>query len=124
MSDTPSNSNSNSNSNYYAPVVNMNDGQGNVGINYGAVGGAAPDADQLRATVEELIRLLGELRPHLTPDQDRAVERALPVLTPDPGALRERGLVLGRLAQIAAAVGAVGQPAAEAVNRLFALLGS
>ncbi|MFF4366351.1 hypothetical protein [Streptomyces sp. NPDC001594] len=47
------------------------------------------------------------------------------MLTSDPAALPERGgLVLGRLAQIAAAVGAVGQPAEEAVNRLLGLLGA
>ena len=45
MSDTTNN---------YGPVVNMNDGQGNVGINYGTVGGAP--VDRLRAAVEELTR--------------------------------------------------------------------
>lgn len=124
MSDTPTtNANTSANTNYYAPVVNMNDGQGNVGINYGTIGDPTAHDTELRATVEELVRLLGELRPHLTPDQDRAVEQALPALTSDPAALPQRGLVLARLAQIAAAVGTVGQPAAEAVNRLLALLG-
>ncbi|MFI5982960.1 hypothetical protein ACIBEA_19065 [Streptomyces sp. NPDC051555] len=108
-------------SNYYGPVVNMNDGHGNIGINYGNVGAGAQDAE-LRAAVEELTRLLGELRRHLTPEQDRTVEQALPELTPDRGALRERGLLLAHVAQIAAAVGAVGQPVADAVGRLLALL--
>jgi hypothetical protein len=109
-------------SNYYGPVVNMNGGRENIGINYGTVGGAAQDVE-LRAAVEDLNRLLRELRPYLTPDQARTVEDALPELTPDGDALRERGIVLASVAQVAAAVGAVGQPAAEAVGRLLALLG-
>ncbi|MFD7029601.1 hypothetical protein ACFWAR_16330 [Streptomyces sp. NPDC059917] len=107
-------------SNYYGPVVNMNDGHDNIGINHNYAG--AQDTE-LRAAVEELTRLLGDLRRHLTPEQDRTVGQALPELVADRGALRERGLTLARLAQIAAAVGAVGQPAAEAVGRLLALLG-
>ncbi|GAA0306566.1 hypothetical protein GCM10010302_51550 [Streptomyces polychromogenes] len=112
-----------SHANYYGPVVNMNDGQGNIGINYGAAGAAASQDAELRAAVEELTRLLADLRRHLTPAQDRTVEQALPDLTPDPAALRERGLVLARIAQIAAAVGAVGRPVADAVSRLLDLLG-
>ncbi|WP_255949273.1 hypothetical protein [Streptomyces odontomachi] len=108
-------------SNYYGPVVNMNGGHDNVGINHGTVGGATQDAE-LHAAVADLTHLLRDLRPHLTPDQARTVDDALPQLTPDRAALRERGLVLASLAQIAAAVSAVGQPAAEAVGRLLALL--
>ncbi|MER6685450.1 hypothetical protein [Streptomyces olivaceoviridis] len=108
-------------SNYYGPVVNMNGGRENVGINYGTVGGAQDV--EVRAAVNELRCLLGELRPHLTREQDRTVEEALPELTPDREALRSRGLVLASVAQIASAVGAVGQPVAEAVGRLLALLG-
>jgi hypothetical protein len=108
--------------NNYGPVVSMNDGRGNVGINYGSVGGATHDVE-LRAAVEELTRLLGLLRPHLTPEQDRTVEEALPALTPDRATLRQRGLVLASVAQIAAAVGTVGQPVADALGRLLELLG-
>ncbi|MGW2033414.1 hypothetical protein [Streptomyces sp. NPDC001811] len=107
-------------SNYYGPVVNMNGGRENVGINYGTVGG---EDVEVRAAVNELRVLLAELRPHLTREQDRTVEEALPELTPDREALRSRGLVLASVAQIASAVGAVGQPVAEAVGRLLALLG-
>ncbi|MFE0822190.1 hypothetical protein ACFW40_27975 [Streptomyces sp. NPDC058807] len=108
--------------NHYGPTVNMNGGRGNVGINYGTVGGASQDAE-LRAAVGDLTRLLRELRPHLSAEQARTVDDALPELTPDGGALRERGLVLASVAQIAAAVGAVGRPATEAAGRLLALLG-
>ncbi|MFF4713632.1 hypothetical protein ACFY2V_19870 [Streptomyces eurythermus] len=108
--------------NYYGPVANVNGGQGNVGFNYGTVGGPTGDPE-LRAAVAELTRGLAELRRHLTPEQDRTVEEALPALTPDRAALRERGLVLASIAQIAAAVGAVGEPVVNAVGRLIALLG-
>ncbi|MET9726023.1 hypothetical protein [Streptomyces zaomyceticus] len=111
MSDTTNN---------YGNVVNVNGGQGNVGINYGTVGGT-PD-DRLRAAVEELTRLLQDLRPHLSPEQAQTVDEALPELTPDRTALRQRGLVLASVAQIAAAVGAVGQPVVDALGQLIALL--
>ncbi|WP_328489365.1 hypothetical protein [Streptomyces zaomyceticus] len=111
MSDTTNN---------YGNVVNVNGGQGNVGINYGTVG-ATPD-DRLRAAVEELTRLLQDLRPHLSPEQAQTVDEALPELTPDRAALRQRGLVLASVAQIAAAVGAVGQPVVDALGQLIALL--
>ncbi|MFI5572470.1 hypothetical protein ACIA6T_35125 [Streptomyces sp. NPDC051740] len=106
-------------SNYYGPVVNMTGGRQNIGINHG---GTAQDAE-LRAAIEQLTGLLGELRPYLAPDQDRAVGDALPELVPDRDALRERGVVLASLAQIAATVGEVGRPAVDAVGRLLALLG-
>ncbi|TXS19552.1 hypothetical protein EAO70_11790 [Streptomyces sp. adm13(2018)] len=100
-------------------MVNMAGGQGNVGINYGTVG--TPD-DRLRVAVEELTRLLQGLRPHLSPEQAQTVDEALPELTPDRAALRQRGLVLASVAQIAAAVGTVGQPVVDALGRLIALL--
>ncbi|MFJ5548335.1 hypothetical protein [Streptomyces sp. NPDC093225] len=108
-------------SNYYGPVVNMHGGRENIGINYGTAGGPARDTE-LGAAVEELTRLLGELRRHLSPEQERTVDEALPELVPDRTALRRNGLVLASVAQIAAAVGAVGQPVADAVGRLLGLL--
>ncbi|MEV4426874.1 hypothetical protein AB0K23_16120 [Streptomyces sp. NPDC049602] len=107
-------------SNYYGPVVNMHGGHHNIGINHGTADGAQDD--ELRVAVEELTRLLGQLRGHLTPQQDRAVEEALPELIPDRAALRRHGLVLASVAQIAAAVGTVGQPVVDAVGRVIALL--
>ncbi|WP_318212049.1 hypothetical protein [Streptomyces sp. SJL17-1] len=107
--------------NNYGPVVNMNGGNENIGINYGTVGGGQDD--RLRAAVEELTRLLQGLRPHLTPEQAQTVDEALSELTPDRAALRQRGLVLASVAQIAAAVGTVGQPVVDAVGQLLALLG-
>jgi len=107
--------------NNYGPVANMNGGQGNIGFNFGTAYGAASDPE-LRAAVEELTRRLRGLHQHLTEDQARTVDEALPELVPDRGVLRERGLMLASLAQIAAAVGTVGRPLAEAVGRLIELV--
>ncbi|MFI2906969.1 hypothetical protein ACG2OD_01690 [Streptomyces sp. PDY-4] len=71
----------------------------------------------------DLIRLLNDLRPELTPDQAQTVEDALPALTPDRAALRERGMILASVSQIAATVGEMGRPVLEALGRLLALLG-
>ncbi|MGW2305684.1 hypothetical protein [Streptomyces sp. NPDC001809] len=106
--------------NNHGTMISMEGGQGNVGINYGTVGGGADD--RLRVAVEELTRLLQGLRPHLSAEQAQTVDEALPELTPDRAALRQRGLVLASVAQIAAAVGTVGQPVVDALGRLIALL--
>ncbi|MFC4327052.1 hypothetical protein ACFPC0_04245 [Streptomyces andamanensis] len=111
-------------SNYYGEVVNVNGGEKVVGINHGTVvhnDGTAQDA-RLRAAVTDLTRLLGDLRPVLTAEQARTVDDALPALTPDRTALRERGMILAHVSQIAATVGEVGRPVMEALGRLLALL--
>lgn len=112
-------------SNYYGDVVNVNGGEKVIGINHGAVvhhDGTVQDTE-LRAAVTHLIRLLEDLRPELTPDQAQTVENALPALTADRDALRERGMTLASVSQIAATVGEVGRPVMEALGRLLALLG-
>jgi hypothetical protein len=112
-------------SNYYGDVVTVNDGHNVIGINHGTVvhnDGTAQDTE-LQAAVTELTRLLKELRPELTPDQARTVENALTALTPDRASLRERGMILASVSQIAATVGEVGRPVMEALGRLLALLG-
>ncbi|MCP3755190.1 hypothetical protein [Streptomyces sp. TBY4] len=116
MSDTTNN---------YGDVVNMHGGEKNIGISHGPVvhnDGTAQDAE-LRAAVAELTRLLQDLRPELTPEQARTVEDVLPALAPDRAALRERGMILASVSQLAATVGEVGRPVVEAVGRLLALLG-
>lgn len=116
MSDTTNN---------YGDVVNMNGGERNIGISHGSVvqnGGAAQDTE-LQAVVAELTRLLQDLRPELTPEHAQTVENALPALTPDRAALRERGMILASVSQMAATVGEVGRPVMEALGRLLTLLG-
>ncbi|MEV7086781.1 hypothetical protein AB0O07_12915 [Streptomyces sp. NPDC093085] len=99
----------------------MHGGRENIGINYGSAGGAAQEAET-RAAIADLRQLLQELRPHLTPDQDRTVGDALPVLDPDRDTRSGRGTVLASVVRIAEAVGSVGKPAAEAARRLTELL--
>lgn len=106
--------------NYHGPVINQT-GDRNIGINYGSVG--ATQDPELRAAVEDLTARLGVLGAHLSPEQARTVEETLPVLALDRAAMTERGLTLARLGQIAAAVGPVAQPVADALGRLLALLG-
>ncbi|MER8045348.1 hypothetical protein [Streptomyces sp. NPDC094032] len=107
-------------STYNGSVIHQT-GDGNVGINYGSVGAAEDPA--LRAAVEELTAELRRVLAHLTPDQTRAVEEALPVLALDRAEMARRGgLTLARLGQIAAAVGPVAQPVGDALGRLLALL--
>ncbi|WP_406093781.1 hypothetical protein [Streptomyces sp. NBC_01013] len=112
-------------SNYYGDVVNVNDGEKVIGINHGTVihnDGTTQDAE-LQAAVADLTRLLNDLRPVLTTDQAQTVVSALPALTADRATLRERGMTLASVSQIAATVGEVGKPAVEALGRLLALLG-
>ncbi|WLQ31933.1 hypothetical protein P8A18_00105 [Streptomyces castrisilvae] len=111
-------------SNYYGDVVNVNGGENVIGINHGTVvhnDHTAQDIE-LQAAVTDLTRLLDDLRPNLTPGQAQTVENALPALTPDRSALRERGMILASVSQIAATVGEVGRPVMEALGRLLALL--
>ncbi|WP_030749296.1 hypothetical protein [Streptomyces sp. NRRL F-5135] len=112
-------------SHYYSDVVNVNNGEKVIGINHGTVvhnDGTAQDAE-LQAAVTDLRGLLKDLRPELTPEQAQTVENALPALTPDRAALRERGMTLASVSQIAATVGEVGRPVMDALGRLLALLG-
>ncbi|MGW3588645.1 DUF6232 family protein [Streptomyces fungicidicus] len=111
--------------NNFGSVVNMNGGRGNTGINHGTVvhNDSTAQDTELQAAVTDLIRLLNDLRPELTPDQAQTVENALPALTPDRAALRERGMILASVSQIAATVGEMGRPVVEALGRLLALLG-
>ncbi|MFI7287065.1 hypothetical protein ACIBRY_10505 [Streptomyces anulatus] len=105
---------------YNGPVFNQR-GEQVIGINYGIVG--ATQDPELRSAVEELTARLRDLTAHLTPDQARAVEEALPVLALDREAMTERGLTLARLSQIANSLGPVAQPVADALGRLLGLLG-
>ncbi|MFB8140623.1 hypothetical protein [Streptomyces parvus] len=105
---------------YNGPVFNQR-GEQVIGINYG-IAGAVQDPE-LRAAVKELTDRIRDITAHLTPDQTRTVEEALPVLALDREAMSERGLTLARLGQIASSLGPVAQPVADALGRLLGLLG-
>ncbi|NEB40229.1 hypothetical protein [Streptomyces sp. SID14515] len=105
---------------YNGPVFNQHGGT-NVGINHGYVG--VPQDPELRAAVTELAGQLQELRARLTPDQDRVVEEALPVLALGREAMAQRRVTLERLDRIVATAGPVAQSFSEALGRLLGLLG-
>ncbi|MFI6645821.1 hypothetical protein [Streptomyces sp. NPDC050504] len=103
--------------NYYGDNVNMYGGTGNTGIDKRQAAAVPGLAD----AVAELERLVGELRAQLAPGSARVVDEALPVIR--AGAPEERHRALIAVATIAATVGAVGQPVAEAVRGVLGVLG-
>ncbi|MFE3070497.1 hypothetical protein [Streptomyces sp. NPDC059247] len=106
---------------YNGPVVRQ-DGDGNIGINYGSVGAAQGD-QELRAAARELIERLRAVEDLLTPDQARVVQEALPVLAQGrPATAEARGDALARLGLLASVIGPLAQPVADAVGKLIQLL--
>ncbi|MFB6958718.1 hypothetical protein ACFCYB_17190 [Streptomyces sp. NPDC056309] len=110
---------------YFGDNVTMHGGRGNTGI----VKNQAPPADtpavspDLQAAVEELVQLVRELRGSVPPASAQAIDDTMPDITADPAAPpQERHRALMAIAGIAATVGAVGRPVAEAVNRILELL--
>ncbi|MCF1595844.1 hypothetical protein [Streptomyces muensis] len=73
--------------------------------------------------MRDLTCLLNDLRPELTSGQAQAVDNLLPALTPDRADLREGGMILASVSQIAPTVGEAGRPVMEGLARLLALLG-
>ncbi|MBK3564240.1 hypothetical protein [Streptomyces sp. MBT62] len=110
---------------YFGDNVTMHGGTGNTGIVKHQTPAGPPVADPaLQAAVEELRRLVETLREQIPAASAQTIDDALPALTTDPGAApQERHRALMAVAGIAATVGAVGQPALEAVNRILGLLG-
>ncbi|WP_405948775.1 hypothetical protein OG588_21875 [Streptomyces prunicolor] len=110
---------------YFGDNVNMHGGTGNTGIAKHQTPAGPPSVDPaLQAAVEELRRLVETLRGQVPAASAQAIDDSLPALTTDPGAApQDRHRALMAVAGIAATVGAVGQPALEAVNRILSLLG-
>ncbi|MFR9796732.1 hypothetical protein ACL02U_12625 [Streptomyces sp. MS06] len=105
--------------------VNMHGGSGNTGIVKGRVAssGAAPADPALEAAVRELLDAARVLRGQVPAASAQAIDDSLPDITADATApTQERHRALMAVAGIAATVGAVGQPVAEAVNRVLALV--
>jgi hypothetical protein len=110
---------------YYGDNVNMYGGQGNQGIVKNQVGTGAAGADPaLVAALAELHRLIGELRAQVPAPSAQLLDESLPALSPDAAVpAQERHRALMAIAGIAATVGAVGQPVAQAVQAIIGLLG-
>ncbi|MEV6295708.1 hypothetical protein ACWET9_20630 [Streptomyces sp. NPDC004059] len=108
---------------YYGDNVNMYGGQGNQGIvkNQGAA--AAQQDPALVAALAELHRLIAELRAQVPTPSAQLLDESLPALSPDAAVpAQERHRALMAIAGIAATVGAVGQPVAEAVRAVIGMI--
>ncbi|WP_433451822.1 hypothetical protein ACQPXS_26870 [Streptomyces sp. CA-142005] len=108
---------------YYGDNVNMYGGQGNQGIvkNQGAAAGQQDPA--LVAALAELHRLIAELRAQVPTPSAQLLDESLPALSPDAAVpAQERHRALMAIAGIAATVGAVGQPVAEAVRAVIGMI--
>ncbi|MEU0334030.1 hypothetical protein [Streptomyces sp. NPDC006193] len=110
---------------YYGDNVNMYGGRQNQGIVRNATGaGAGEPNPALVAALAELHRLIGELRAQVPAPSARLLDESLPALTADAAVpAQERHRALMAIAGIAATVGAVGQPVAQAVQAITGLLG-
>ncbi|KPC84210.1 MULTISPECIES: DUF5955 family protein [Streptomyces] len=106
--------------------VSMYGGTGNQGIVHNTFGssGAEPASPELQEAVQELLRLLGDLREQLPPVSARVLDDNLPALTGEAGARQpeERHRALMAVAGIAATVSTVGEPVVEAVRKVLELL--
>ncbi|WP_217205829.1 hypothetical protein [Streptomyces sp. AC550_RSS872] len=111
---------------YFGDSVTMHGGRDNVGIDKRqTVSGDASEASaEMLSAVQELLRLVEELRTQVPAASARTIEDAVPAISPDTEAQpQDRHRALMAIAGIAATVGAVGQPVLEAVNRVLGLLG-
>ncbi len=111
---------------YFGDNVNMTGGTGNTGMvkNVGAPAAASAPAPDLLAAIEELRRLIEELRGQLPPASAQVLDAALPAATGDatvPAGSRQSALM--SIAGIAAVVGPLGQPIVDAVAKILELLG-
>ena len=94
------------------------------GNNYHYGDSASGDTDPaLRLALAQLIREVQELRDQLPQPSAQLIDDSLPVLAADAAPPQERHRALLAVAAIAAAVGAVGQPVAEAANRILQMVG-
>ncbi|MER6606354.1 hypothetical protein ABT282_10700 [Streptomyces sp. NPDC000927] len=96
--------------------VNMYGGTGNTGI-------VKQQAPSLPEAIGELVRLLQELRGELAPASAQVIDDSLPAITSATSAPQERHRALIAVATIASTVGALGQPVADAVDKILGLLG-
>ncbi|MFF7732374.1 MULTISPECIES: hypothetical protein [unclassified Streptomyces] len=105
---------------HYGDSVTMHGGSGNTGI---VKNGSPGDTDPaLRLALAQLIREVQELRDQLPQPSAQLIDDSLPVLAADAAPPQERHRALLAVAAIAAAVGSVGQPVAEAANRILQMV--
>ncbi|MFF7974581.1 hypothetical protein [Streptomyces sp. NPDC007905] len=113
------------NSYYYGDNVNMYGGQGNQGIvrNQSGAGGTEQLNPAVVAALAELHRMIGELRTQVPAPSAQLLDESLPAISADAAVpAQERHRALMAVAGIAATVGAVGQPVAEAVRTVLGMI--
>ncbi len=112
---------------HFGDSVTLHGGFGNTGIvkRDGAVADVPTVSPALRAAVQELLRLVEDLRDGLPLSSVQALDDSLPAVTADatvPPEDRHRALMA--VAGIAATVGTIGRPVLDAVNHILQLLGA
>ncbi|MFZ3499575.1 hypothetical protein ACODT5_41300 [Streptomyces sp. 5.8] len=111
---------------HYGDKVVMNDGQGNIGIvknQSPTIGGPQGAPRMPQEAIQELERLLLELRAQVTPAGAGIIDANLPVIASAESAPAARYGALSAVLGIAALAGEVGRPVFDAVTQLLALLG-
>ncbi|MET9829029.1 hypothetical protein ABZ078_06920 [Streptomyces sp. NPDC006385] len=111
---------------HFGDSVTMNGGRDNIGIDKRQTvsGDASPASAEMLSAVQELLRLVEELRAQVPAASAQTIDDSLPAISADgtvPAQDRHRALMA--VAGIAATVGAVGQPVIDAVNKVLGLLG-
>ncbi|MFI5866653.1 hypothetical protein [Streptomyces sp. NPDC051546] len=110
---------------HYGDNVTVN-GERNIGIvkNQSPTIGGQPVAPTTpQEAIQQLERLLLELRPQVTPAGAGTIDTNLPVIvSPDSGPEARHGALMAVLG-LATLAGEVGRPIVEAVGRLLELLG-
>ncbi|MFG3206834.1 hypothetical protein [Streptomyces sp. NPDC048192] len=107
---------------YYGDNVNMYGGRNNRGIVKNEAGAGQQDP-ALAAALAELHGLIAELRTRVPAADAELLDDSLPALSPGAAvpAQARRGALMA-IAGIANTVGAVGQPVAEAVRAIVAMI--
>lgn len=112
---------------YFGDNVTMHGGRNNTGIvkNQAPSAGAAETSPALREAIGQLRQLVEELREQVPAASAQAIDDSLPSIEGDGSVQpQERHRALMAVAGIAAAIGTLGRPVLEAVNRILRLVGS
>lgn len=111
---------------YFGDNVTMHGGTNNIGMIKNAAPAAAPASDPaLQSAIDELVRLVAELRERVSPVDAQTIDDSLPALRADAEAEpQERHRALMAINGIAAIVGILGVPVVDAVRKVMELLGS
>ncbi|MEU6803217.1 hypothetical protein [Streptomyces neyagawaensis] len=103
-------------------IVNMHGGTGNIGMVKNQNG---PGLHDQQSALRDMVRAVHVLRTRVSPEDREVLDEALGTLDEgdraEPGAVRR---ALTAIAGVAAVVGDIGVPVAEAVRRVLGFLGA